>query len=59
MSKKFTQSQIQALSPIKSDVIKSLSLYYFTFVDVMEFKDHVTDLLTTIDTCLMYLDLVR
>ena len=25
----------------------------------MEFKDHVTDLLTTIDTCLMYLDLVR
>ena len=25
----------------------------------MEFKDHVTDLLTTIDTCALYLDLVN
>jgi len=42
---------------IKTDIIKSLSLYYYTFVDIMDFRDHVTDLLTTIDACGIYFDL--
>lgn len=49
-----------ALTPvnnIKQDIVKSLSLYYYTFVDIMDFKDHVADLLTTIDACQVYLDI--
>ncbi|KAL4225584.1 Nck-associated protein 1 [Mactra antiquata] len=42
---------------IKTEVVKSLSLYYYTFVDIMDFKDHVADLLTTIDACQVYLDI--
>lgn len=54
---KSSSSQIQAIGPIKAEIIKSLSLYYYTFVDIMDFKDHVTDLLTTMDAYQMYLDI--
>ncbi|XP_052066391.1 nck-associated protein 1-like isoform X4 [Mytilus californianus] len=62
LSKKFPNidSKSSTLSPIqniKADVVKSLSLYYYTFVDIMDFKDHVTDLLTTIDACQVHLDI--
>ncbi len=82
--------QSQAVNSIKTDIIKSLSLYYYTFVDIMDFKvgflllknvccclkvfpqenifvnvvvgillqDHVTDLLTTMDACGVYFDIV-
>ena len=30
--------QLQVINNIKQDVVKSLSLYYFTFVDIMDFK---------------------
>uniref|UniRef100_A0A8C9F7Z2 Nck-associated protein 1 n=1 Tax=Pavo cristatus TaxID=9049 RepID=A0A8C9F7Z2_PAVCR len=33
------------------------ALYYFTFVDVMEFKDHVCELLNTIDVCQVFFDI--
>ncbi|XP_060594108.1 membrane-associated protein Hem-like isoform X2 [Ruditapes philippinarum] len=60
--RKFPQidSKASALVPvnnIKSEVVKSLSLYYYTFVDIMDFKDHVADLLTTIDACQVFLDI--
>ncbi|XP_055996356.1 nck-associated protein 1-like isoform X6 [Ostrea edulis] len=47
---------LQVINNIKQDVVKSLSLYYFTFVDIMDFKDHVVDLLTTIDACQVHMD---
>ena len=37
--------------------MKSLSLYYYTFVDLLDFKDHVNELLTTIDACQISLDI--
>ncbi|XP_006818857.1 nck-associated protein 1 [Saccoglossus kowalevskii] len=43
---------------IKNDVVKSLSLYYFTFVDLMDFKDHAQELLTTMDACGVHFDIV-
>ena len=38
--------------------MKSLSLYYYTFVDLLDFKDHVSELLTTMDACQLQLDIV-
>ncbi|XP_077986054.1 nck-associated protein 1-like [Glandiceps talaboti] len=37
------------VTAIKNDIVKSLSLYYFTFVDLLDFKDHAQELLTTMD----------
>ncbi|KAK7878998.1 hypothetical protein WMY93_034170, partial [Mugilogobius chulae] len=42
---------VAQLQKEKSEILKNLALYYFTFVDVMEFKDHVCELLNTIDAC--------
>ncbi|XP_078331819.1 nck-associated protein 1-like isoform X4 [Crassostrea virginica] len=49
-------STLQVINNIKQDVVTSLSVYYFTFVDIMDFKDHVVDLLTTIDACQVHMD---
>lgn len=51
-------SQLQALLPHRSEVMKSLSLYYNTFVDLLDFKDKVGELLTTMDACQVHLDIV-
>ncbi|XP_065349568.1 membrane-associated protein Hem [Cloeon dipterum] len=48
---------LQGIQGIKNDIIKSLSLYYYTFVDLLDFKDNVCDLLTTIDICQVHLDI--
>lgn len=42
---------LNAVNTMKADIVKSLALYYFTFVDLLDFKDHVSELLTTMDTC--------
>ncbi|KAL4635490.1 nck-associated protein 1 isoform X3 [Arapaima gigas] len=49
--------QLAQLQKEKSEILKNLALYYFTFVDVMEFKDHVSELLNTIDTCQVFFDI--
>uniref|UniRef100_A0AAZ3PFA5 Nck-associated protein 1 n=1 Tax=Oncorhynchus tshawytscha TaxID=74940 RepID=A0AAZ3PFA5_ONCTS len=48
--------QLTQLQKEKSEILKNLSLYYFTFVDVMEFKDNVSELLNTIDACQVFFD---
>lgn len=45
------------IAPIQNDIIKSLSLYYYTFVDLLDFKDHVCELLTTMDACQVHLNI--
>ncbi|CDQ91256.1 unnamed protein product [Oncorhynchus mykiss] len=35
----------------KSEVMVAMSSYYDSFIDVMEFRDHVYELLNTIDAC--------
>jgi len=57
MDSKSSSSQSSAVGAIKADVIKSLSLYYYTFVDIMDYKDHVTDLLTTMDASQVNFDI--
>lgn len=39
------------------DVVKGLSNYYLTFVDVMLFKDHASELLTSIDANFVHFDI--
>lgn len=48
---------LTAISNIKAEINKSLSLYYYTFVDLLDFKDNVCELLTTIDACQIHLDI--
>lgn len=43
---------------MKDNILKSFSLYYNTLVDLMEFKDQVGELLTTMDACKLSLDIV-
>ncbi|CAH1785632.1 unnamed protein product [Owenia fusiformis] len=52
-----TSSHVSSVNSLKADIIKSLSLYYYTFVDILDFKDHVVDLLTTIDACQVNLNI--
>ncbi|XP_036276574.1 nck-associated protein 1 isoform X5 [Pipistrellus kuhlii] len=49
--------QLAQLQKEKSEILKNLALYYFTFVDVMEFKDHVCELLNTMDVCQVFFDI--
>lgn len=49
--------QFTPLTSIKADINKSLSLYYYTFVDLLDYKDHVCELLTTMDACQLSLDI--
>lgn len=48
---------LQSLATLRNEIIKSLSLYYYTFVDLLDFKDNVCDLLTTIDAYGIHLDI--
>lgn len=47
---------LQAITNLRNEIIKSLSLYYYTFVDLLDFKDNVCELLTTIDACNTHMD---
>lgn len=48
---------LTAITNIKVEIIKSLSLYYYTFVDLLDFKDNVCELLTTMDALQIHLDI--
>ncbi|XP_063219756.1 membrane-associated protein Hem [Bacillus rossius redtenbacheri] len=48
---------LQAITQIRNEIIKSLSLYYYTFVDLLDFRDNVCELLTTMDACQVHLDI--
>lgn len=58
--RKFPNVDLKSLNnihPIRGEIVKSLSLYYYTFVDLLDFKDHVSECLTTIDACQISLDI--
>ncbi|PAV70382.1 hypothetical protein WR25_06421 [Diploscapter pachys] len=50
-------STFQYVQSMKQDIIKSLSLYYYTFADLLELKDHIMQLLTNMDACQCHLDI--
>ncbi|VDO42186.1 unnamed protein product [Haemonchus placei] len=52
-------STFHYVDTMKEDIIKSLSLalYYYTFADLMDLKDNILQLLTTMDACQCQLDI--
>lgn len=61
--KKFPATDTKSLSlqpvhSIQNEVIKGLSNYYYTFVDVMEFRDNTSELLTEIDASFVHFDIM-
>lgn len=43
----------------RSEINKTLQLYYYTFIDIVDFKDHVSELFAVMDACHVELDIVR
>uniref|UniRef100_A0A4W3GNM2 Nck-associated protein 1-like n=1 Tax=Callorhinchus milii TaxID=7868 RepID=A0A4W3GNM2_CALMI len=41
----------------KSEILKTLTNYYLSFVDIMEFRNNVYELLNTIDSCQVYFNI--
>ncbi|XP_013397025.1 nck-associated protein 1 isoform X2 [Lingula anatina] len=50
-------NQVAPVSHFKTEIIRSLSLYYYTFVDILDFRDHVSEVLTTMDAHQVRLDI--
>ncbi|XP_058791431.1 membrane-associated protein Hem isoform X2 [Phymastichus coffea] len=48
---------LQTITSLRNEIIKSLSLYYYTFVDLLDFKDNVCELLSSVDACALHLDI--
>ncbi|XP_071655950.1 nck-associated protein 1-like isoform X1 [Patagioenas fasciata] len=64
ISKKFphldVRSSTQHLGPVhkdRGDIARALGPFYHTFLDVLEFRDHVYELLNTIDANQCYFDI--
>ncbi|CAK9294287.1 unnamed protein product [Gordionus sp. m RMFG-2023] len=64
ISKKFPAIDVKGnmntfapLIAVKNEVLRNLDQYYYTFVDYLEFKDHVTELLTNIDALQINFDI--
>ncbi|CAG7822378.1 unnamed protein product [Allacma fusca] len=49
--------QVQNIGQYRAEITKTLHLYYYTFVDLLDFKDHVSELLTIMDACQVELDI--
>ncbi|KAK6318722.1 hypothetical protein J4Q44_G00099330 [Coregonus suidteri] len=46
-----SQQHLTGIQRQKTEVMTTMSSYYDSFIDVMEFRDHVYELLNTIDAC--------
>ncbi|XP_062367057.1 nck-associated protein 1-like isoform X2 [Cinclus cinclus] len=54
------RSSTQHLGPVhrdKGDIVRVLAPFYHTFLDLLEFRDHVYELLNTIDASQCYFDI--
>ncbi|CAI2350716.1 unnamed protein product [Caenorhabditis sp. 36 PRJEB53466] len=50
-------STFEHVQGLQGEIIKSLSLYYYTFADLLELKDSIIGLLTAMDACQCQLDI--
>ncbi|XP_043541167.1 nck-associated protein 1-like [Chiloscyllium plagiosum] len=51
-------NQLSSIQKDKSDILKNLTNFYHSFVDVLEFRENVNELLSSMDSYQMYLDIV-
>ncbi|VDL69231.1 unnamed protein product [Nippostrongylus brasiliensis] len=54
---RMNNSTFHYVDAMKEDIIKSLGLYYYTFADLLDLKDNIMQLLTTMDACQCQLDI--
>ena len=40
------------------EILKTLEPYYLTFIDILQFKEHIVDLLQSIDHLFMFMDIL-
>ncbi len=52
------KSHLTAISSFQKDILSQLPNYYFTFVDVMEFKDITNEVITSLATSQFHFDIV-
>ncbi|CAG0916090.1 unnamed protein product [Notodromas monacha] len=60
IGKKFPNIDVKgvpAVQQFRPEILKSMSLYYYTFVDLLDFKDNVQELLTIMDVCSINLNI--
>ncbi|XP_060677133.1 nck-associated protein 1-like [Hemiscyllium ocellatum] len=50
-------NQLSSIQKDKSDILKNLTNFYHSFVDVLEFRENVNELLSSMDSYQMYLDI--
>ncbi|KAJ8259356.1 hypothetical protein COCON_G00183680 [Conger conger] len=50
-------NHLASIQKQKSELLNALASYYHSFLDVMEFRDHVYELLNTIDACQCYFNI--
>uniref|UniRef100_A0A8R1DFA0 Membrane-associated protein gex-3 n=1 Tax=Caenorhabditis japonica TaxID=281687 RepID=A0A8R1DFA0_CAEJA len=50
-------STFEHVQAMHGEITKSLSLYYYTFADLLDLKDQIMHLLTTMETCQCQLDI--
>jgi len=51
------QNQLAAVNNMKNDILKGLSVYYHTFIDVMEIKDQFFNLMGVLNSSGIYFDI--
>ncbi len=52
------KNHLTAISGFQKDILSTLSTYYYTFVDVMEFKDITNEVITSLATSQFFFDIV-
>ncbi|CAL8105746.1 unnamed protein product [Orchesella dallaii] len=50
-------NQVSNAAQFQEEINKALDVHYYTFVDVLDFKDHVSEILTIMDACQVELDI--
>ncbi|CAL1535111.1 unnamed protein product [Lymnaea stagnalis] len=56
-NKLIESQELSVISQMKEEILKDLSLFYLTLVDVLMLKDHIVELLNTFDACQVQLDI--
>ena len=51
--------QLQILKENYSEILKTLEPYYLTFIDILQFKEHICELLDCIDSLFMFMDITN
>ncbi|TMS37405.1 hypothetical protein L596_004342 [Steinernema carpocapsae] len=54
---KSNSALFQYVNSMKTDITRNLSLYYYTFADLLDLRDHILQLLTTMDVAQVQLDI--